>query len=340
MKTIALLLSILFIAVSTVFSQEMAKRNSDFHLLKGPYLGQKQPKMMPEVFASGIISNGSVNRDVSISPDGKEMYFGMHTPDFRYSTIIVTKQVDGVWTIPEVVSFASDPRYIYLEPALSIDGKKMFFLSNMPKDSTDNPGDEDIWVVDKINNEWGDPYNLGEPINSSGREFYPSLTENGTIYFSRADIGERIHYIYRSQLIDGKYSTPEKLPEQVNCGTNRFNAYIAPDESYIVVPAIGVKDGMGGVDYYIVFQREDGSWEEPINMGPKINSSTGAEWSFYVSPDKKFIFYMATKELPEEKQPKSLSMDFFQNLLTMPQNGNADIYWMDAKIIEELKPQK
>jgi len=33
-------------------------------------------------------------------------------------------------------------------------------------------------------------------------------------------------------------------------------------------------------------------------------------------------------------------MDFFLNLSSMPQNGNADIYWMDAKIIEELRPLK
>jgi len=340
MRIIVLSLFALFIVVSSGFSQEMTKKNSNRTILKGSYLGQKPPGMNPEVFASGIISNGLENRDVTISPDGNEMYFGLHTPDFKYSTIIVTKQIDGIWTKPEVVAFASDPRYIYLEPALSFDGKKLFFLSNMPKDSTDNPGDEDIWVVEKNNNEWAGPYNIGEPINSDGKEFYPSLAENGTIYFTRAEKGQSVHYIYRSRLIDGKYATPEKLPKQVNCGTNRFNAYVAPDESYVVVPAVGIEGGLGGVDYYIVFKNEDDSWEEPINMGSNINSSAGAEWSFYVSPDKKYIFYMATKELPKEKQPKSLNMDFFLNLSSIPQNGNADIYWIDAKIIEELRPKK
>lgn len=340
MRTKTLLLWTLLTVVSIGFSQETSKGNSDFPVLKGPYLGQKQPEDTPEIFAPRIISNGLPNRDVAISADGKEMYFGMHTPDFKYSTIIVTRQIDGVWTSPEVASFATDPRYVYLEPALSVDSKKLFFLSSMPKDSTDNPGDEDIWVVERTDDKWGKPYNLGEPVNSPGQEYYPSLTENGTIYFTRANPGERIHYIYRSRLVDGKYAAPEKLPEQVNCGSNRFNAYIAPDESYLVVSAVGMADGMGGVDYYIVFRNDDDTWEEPMNMGPKINASTGGEWSFYVSPDKKFIFYMATKELPEEKQPKLLSMDFFQSLTSIPQNGNSDIYWIDAKIIEELRSKK
>lgn len=314
-----------------------AQEKENFPQLEGPYLGQKTPEITPEIFAPGIISNGQSNRDVAISPDGKEMYFGLHNSNFSYATIITTQQINGVWTKPEVVSFATDPRYYYLEPALSYDGNKMFFLSNLPKDSIDKPGDQDIWVVDRTKNGWGKPYNLGEPINTTGSEFFPSLTQDGTIYFCRAEAGERIHYIYKSKLVNGKYSTPEKLPEQVNCGINRFNAYVAPDESYIVVPAAGMKDSFGGVDYYIVFQKDDGSWEEPINMGPKINSSTGAEHSLYVSPDHKYIFFMATKGLTEDHQPKKLSVDFFNTLLISPQNGNSDIYWIDAKIIDELK---
>jgi hypothetical protein len=166
------------------------------------------------------------------------------------------------------------------------------------------------------------------------------LTDDGSIYFTRAEKGQRINFIYRSRLVDGTYTTPEKLPEQVNCGTNRFNAYVAPDESYMVVPALGVKGGFGGVDYYIVFRNEDDSWQEPINMGAKINSATGSEWSFYVSPDKKYAFFMATKVLPKEKQPALLSRDFFLNLSSMPENGLPDIYWVDAKLIETLRPKK
>jgi hypothetical protein len=328
------------IAFLWIFSLGFSQVTTNFPVLKGPYLGQKPPGMEAELFAPGIISNGLPNRDVAISPDGNEMYFGVHTPDFSYATIIVTRQINGIWTKPEVVSFATDPRYTYLDPALSFDGKKMFFLSNMPKDDTENPGDDDIWVVEKIKDEWGKPYNLGEPVNSDGNEFYPSLTEDGAIYFTRAEKEQRIHFFYRARFVDGKYTEPEKLPEQVNCGTNRFNAYVAPDESYVVVPAVGLEKGFGGVDYYIVFRNEDDTWQEPVNMGEKFNSPTGAEWSFYVSPDKKYIFYMATKELPKERQPKTFNMDFFLNLSAMPQNGNSDIYWIDAKWIEDLKKEK
>ncbi len=335
---VLILLSICIVGKSG-FSHEKTKSSSDFPILKGQYLGQTPPGMTPEIFAPGIVSTGLPNRDVAISPDGKEMYFGIHTENFQYSTILITKQIDDHWTRPEVVSFAIDPRYVYLEPFISCDGNKLFFLSNMPKDDTGNPGDEDIWVVEKNEGGWGKPTNLGDPVNSDGQEYFPALTEDGTLYFTRAKKGERIHYIYRSRFVDGKYTTPEKLPEQINCGRNRFNAYVAPDESYVVVPAVGVEEGVGGVNYYIVFKDEEDSWQEPVNMGPIINSPKGNGWSFYVSPDKKFVFFMSTRKLPEEKQPQSLNYEFFKNLSSIPENGNSDIYWIDAKIIETLKPR-
>ncbi len=334
-KSFIVLVSILFL-----FSASMAqnKRPSNFPLLKGPYLGQKPPGKMPLLFAPNIISNGFSNRDVAISSDGKEMYFGLNVA--KYLTIIETHQVDGIWSKPKVLPFASDSRYKYFEPTLSPDGNKMFFLSNMPIDGSSEPSDEDIWVVDRTESGWGKPYNLGAPINSKGNEFFPSLTNDETMYFTRGKAGERINFIYRSKLVNGKYTEPEKLPKQVNCGTNRFNAYIAPDESYIVVPALGVEGGLGGVDYYIVFRNDDDTWCEPINMGDKINSATGREWSFYVSPDQKYIFYMASKEPTDSSIPKKLSIDFFNKLVNIPENGQSDIYWIDAGIIDELKNQK
>jgi len=333
------IINVIFLAVILLIFFSCSKQNS-FPILKGPYMGQTTPGMEPELFAPGIISNGMANRDVAISPDGKEMYFGIHTPDFSYSSILFTKQINNVWTKPELLPFATNPKYVHLEPALSKDGNTLFFLSTMPNDSSDKPTDEDIWCVDRVDNGWGKPYNLGEPVNSKGSEFFPSLTNDGTIYFTRREPGQREEFIYRSKFINGKYTTVEKLPKQVNCGTNRFNAYISPDESYIIVPAIGMKDGLGGVDYYIVFRNEDDTWEEPINLGSKINTPTGANWSFYVTRDQKYIFYMATKGLPADKIPNTLNYNFFSKLKDSPLNGNPDIFWVDAKIIEDLRPKK
>jgi hypothetical protein len=46
-------------------------------------------------------------------------------------------------------------------------------------------------------------------------------------------------------LIDGKYQEPEKLPPQVNSGLTQYNAFIDPDEKYLIVPVNGRNDTFG-----------------------------------------------------------------------------------------------
>lgn len=324
-------------SILPLYSQNPQKENLVFPVLSGPYMGQKAPGIIPELFAPEIISDGMPNRDIAISPSGDEIYFSVSTPNFQFSTIVFTKQINGIWTKPEVTTFAADPRYKYIEPAFSCDGKKLFFASNMPKDGTVNPGDYDIWVVDRLNDGWGKPYNLGEPVNTPGGEYFPSLTKNGTLYFTRNEQGESISYIYRSGFVNEKYSLPEKLPEQINCGEDRYNAYISSDESFMVVPAQGVEKGAEGAFYYIVFKKEDGTWHNPLNMGPSINSKPSKGWSLSISPDGKYIFFMASKKSTNMILPETLSMDFLRETHLKPENGNSDIYWVDAKIIETMR---
>ncbi len=60
---------------------------------RGPYLGQKPPGPKPEVFAPGVISTGIFERDVAMTPDGREFYF---SAGFRaVTTIMVTRLRDG-----------------------------------------------------------------------------------------------------------------------------------------------------------------------------------------------------------------------------------------------------
>lgn len=65
-----------------------------------------------------------------------------------------------------------------LEPALSVDGLQMFFVSRRPAVGSGEPVDhEDIWVVDRVDDGCGAPRNLGAPINTLQSEFFPSVTD-------------------------------------------------------------------------------------------------------------------------------------------------------------------
>ena len=310
---------------------------STFPELRGPYLGQTPPGLEPEIFAPGIISTGLATRDIAMTPDGSELYFAV-TLGGR-TMIMVTRQQDGVWTEPAVAPFSG--RYLDVEPAISPDGQRFFFLSTRPQaGQEEKPGwvYQDIWVMDREGDAWGEPYNLGSPVNSDSPEYFPSVTTDGTIYFTREG-EDRVSATWRSRLVDGAYTEPEMLGPEVNCGSNRFNVYVAPDESFAIVPNVGRDDAIGGADYYVVFRSEDDTWSEPINMGPAINQPQGAEWSASLSPDGKYLFFMSSRAYGETDIPlTSKSITDLLGLSTQPGWGSSDIWWVSAEIIESLRP--
>ena len=330
---IAIVLPILFLG-----GQEKPKA---FPVLKGPYLGQTPPGMEPEVFAPGIVSTGLNTRDIAFTPDGKEIYFCVNLGSFTFSTIMVTRLKDGAWTEPEVLEHMEDPGCWNIEPCVSADGKKFFFMSNRPdREKNEAKGDEDIWVMDRAGDGWGEPTNLGAPVNSDSAEFFPSLTRDNTLYFTRRDEASGIENIYRSRLLGGKYQEPEKLPGQVNSGQTRFNAFVAPDESYIIVPVFGRQDSLGQTDYTISFRGADDTWSEAVNMGTKINSASGNEYSASVSPDGRYLFFMSSRLPARATWPQKLTAAYLQRLRAKPGYDNTAIYWVDARIIDSLRPRK
>jgi pimeloyl-ACP methyl ester carboxylesterase len=308
------------------------------HINGFPLLDMKPPGKEPVIFAPGIISDELINRDIAISPDGNEIFYSASTPGFNYSAIIQVKKENGIWGNPEVASFSRDPRYKYLEPAFSHDGNTLFFSSNMSRNSLGEASDNDIWAVKRDGDSWGIPYNLGSPVNSDGGEYFPSLTSDGTIYFTRNRKDETTSYIYKSVFDKSSesFSDPIKLPAEINCGTDRYNAFVAPDESFVVIPAEGVEENVYGSNYYITYKLEEGIWTMPVNMGPMINTKRVNGWSFSMSPDGQYVFFMAVRIPVKDDKQQILSLEFMRHQIARPENGNADIYWMDAGIIREL----
>jgi len=327
-----LLLPCLFPCCSEIPSE---RRAGSFPVLEGDYLGQTPPGAEPEIFARGIISDPMQNRDVAISPDGDEMYFGLASAGIL--TIIYSKRVDGRWTAPEIAPFATDPNVYCFEPCISPDGGTFMFLSNRAPEGKEPKGGwayQNIWAMDRREGGWSEPYDLGAPINTDAAEFFPSLTDDGTLYFTRGE--GREYYVYRSRQMDRGYAEPERLGPGVNAGTGQYNAFIARDESYLIHLVADREENIGLADYYISFRNDDDTWTGPINMGPKINRPGARGASPYVTRDSGYFFFSSTEPLAGDA---TLSYDLVRRLYYEPENGSPDIYWVDASFIEDLRPE-
>jgi WD40-like Beta Propeller Repeat len=235
---------------------------------------------------------------------------------------------------PAVFEYCTDPAYKYVEPHISPDGTKLYFISNMPEGSS-SQGNEDIWVCTKTDGRWSEPRNLGAPVNTTSKEFFPSVTHDGTIYYTHLDTVANEEFIYRSGIVDDAYQVPEKLGPNVNIGRARYNAFVAADESYIIVPAYGMPDSFGATDYYISVRDSLDNWSQPMNMGPAINTSFPGEWSASVSTDGKYLFLMSDRM--GSASLGKLNAEALQGFHISPQNGNPDIYWISTTVIEVLR---
>ncbi|UCH85074.1 MAG: PD40 domain-containing protein [Candidatus Latescibacterota bacterium] len=338
---LALLVAAVGISSGCGGSKDTVEQDSAQPVLTGDYLGQTAPGMTPELFAPGFVSTGMYERDVAMTPDGNELYFGLMSGG--YVMIIGTKQEKGKWSPPEIASFCDNPDAFDLEPHITPDGKRMLFLSTRPQ-----PGQEpmtgwvyqDIWAADREGDGWSQPYNIGWPINTDDPEYFPSVTKDGTMYFTREidDGGKRRSLIHRSRSADGKYEEAEVLPEQVNPGDMQFNAFIDPDEKYLIVCMAGHPENIGRGDYYVCFRSEDDTWTDAINMGEAINTPGNNVTSPYVSPDGKYFFFASNRKR-DDTQAQTRSYAKIQEMANDPQNGSADIYWIDASYIETLRPE-
>lgn len=302
------------------------------------YFGMKPPGATAALFAPDIVSTGMDERDLAVTPYGQEIYWCVSSPNHGFSTIVMSRQSETAetgWTPPRVAPHMGDPSVLHIEPAISPDGKQMFFTQVRP-DAAGGFQDADIWVMDRGKTGWGKPHPLDGSINTDGGEFFASPTRSGTLYFTREPRDGHEPGIYRSRPADGKYADAERLPIQVNAGTGRFNAFVDRDERFLIVPIQGMADTVGGVDYYVVFRNDDDTWTGPVNLGTNVNTNGSQEYSPYISPDGKYLFFMSSRR--EVKLPPSLTYRFLADLAGRPRNGGSDVWWIDARFIEKLRP--
>ena len=159
---------------------------------------------------------------------------------------------------------------------------------------------------ERTNSGWSEVKSLGAPFKDIPI-MRLTASSKGTYYFDEATETGPIRY---SRLIDGKREKPRTL--NIEMGNWNAHPFIAPDESYLIWDDQG-EGGYGDSDLYISFRQKDGSWGAAINLGDKINTEFEDAYGS-VTPDGKYFFFH-----------RSFSQD------------KADIFWVDAQIIETLR---
>lgn len=162
--------------------------------------------------------------------------------------------------------------------------------------------------MERTNSGWSEPKSLGIPFKGIPIMRLTASAAETYVFDEREEIGT-IRY---SRLVDGKREDPKAFSKEINTGKWIAHPFIAPDESYLIWDSER-EGGYGDSDLYISFRQEDGSWGPAINMGEDINTEREDIYGS-VTPDGKYLFFH-----------------------TYLEEGKADIFWVDAQVIENLR---
>ncbi|RDY57742.1 TolB family protein [Flagellimonas nanhaiensis] len=238
------------------------------------------------------LTTSGVEYGGSLSMKNGEIFYTRATEDFSERQITRSRFVNGIFSEPERVKIGGEYYTDASDVQITENGDYLYFKmrGNVPDDVSRRDGN--IWRSKSENGVWSKAELLPSEINSELSEYYPMITNSGNLYFSR-EYEDTSYDIYVSRFEDGKYQEAERLPNHINTNLLESDAYVSPDETYMVFVRMYAEEGLGVSDLYISFQ-EDNAWSHPKNM--RSLNSNGVDGSPFVTADGKYLIFTSTRD--------------------------------------------
>ena len=178
--------------------------------------------------------------------------------------------------------------------SVTADGLEMYFASNVAPGGS---GGFDIWMATRATTDepWGEAVNLGAPVNTSGHEMGACVSADGLelfLVFDHRPGGKGDHDVWVStrQSRNDPWSEPANLGPTVNhFGFDGVSSLSADDLTLLL--GSSRPGGHGGMDLWATTRAtRDAPWEEPVNLGPTVNSASD-EVCASISADGLTLFF-------------------------------------------------
>ena len=209
------------------FNDEKNRLFKIFFVTKKGNSGWTPPKILAKEITTGF-NDGPV----TFNETGNIIYYSRNTsvenslrnisdPSNKLG-IFSAELINGIWT--NIIPFTyNDPLYSFCTPALTPDGDRIYFSSDMPGGS----GGMDLYYCDRHNNDWDQPVNLGPVINTQKNESFPFACKFGRLYFaSDGHEGFGGKDLYYTQEINGEWLAPVHLDSSINSPADDFGIVI------------------------------------------------------------------------------------------------------------------
>jgi hypothetical protein len=252
-----------------------------------------------------VINSTSSDYGPCVSADGLELYFcSERAGGFGAADIWVSKRqsVNDPWESPvnigSTVNSSSSESY----PSLSSDGLTLYFSDAYT--GTPRPGGQgggDLWMATRPsrNAPWGEPVNMGTPINSTDLDMSPAISGDGlTLIFNSRNraggLGSWDLWMSTRSGLQDPWGQPVNLGSGVNSGNWEGEGGLSAD-GLAVLFGSGRTGIVGGVDMWMSTRRTLADpWTAAVNLGPVVNSSID-DGTPRLSPDMKTLYFNSNR---------------------------------------------
>ena len=293
---------IISIILVLVFARAAVIANADF------FFGEPTNVLSP-------VNMSNQDYDPFVSADGLMLLFGSDRTGGSGGTDIwmaTRTTTDDPWGTPLNLGPTINSPHRDTDPSLSIDGLSLFFTSDRPEGF----GGEDLWMTKRAtpDSSWSEPVNLGSTVNGVYNETDPSISTDGlTLYFSEwhwpsewgfpepqlrpGGHGGSDIWITTRPTKEEPWGEPINLGPIVNSESNDYMQGVSID-GLIMFFSSDRMGGLGGFDLYVTRRvTQNDPWQDPVNLGPAVNSS---DWDVdpEVSADGSILYFSTAQFEP------------------------------------------
>jgi Tol biopolymer transport system component len=247
------------------------------------------------------VNSSAADGDTSISTDGLELFFeGRRSDGHGPADIYVSTRasISDPWDQAEILGPPISGPDWNTTPDISSDGLELYFTST-------RSGPWDIWVSTRASRDdpWEEPVNLGPTVNSSAQDYAPSISSDGlSLYFSSdrsGGFGKLDLWVTTRATKGAPWEEPVNLGPTVNSSLDEAMPDISADGRVLFFSDfMGPPQragGYGGQDLWMTTRASlNDPWEEPVNLGPIVNSSS-FDFSPNISADGSTFYFTSDR---------------------------------------------
>ena len=183
--------------------------------------------------------------------------------------------------------------YTETKPVISADGKTLYFCrQNHPKNIRGKQDQQDIYRSELIDGRWSPAINIGWPLNDQHPNGICSVSPDGNSvllineYISGGYMKPGVSISHRDA---NDWSFPVKLEIENFYNFSPYVDYFMSSDSKVLLMSVQRRDGYGDQDLYVSFYQQE-KWQEPLNLGPVVNTS-GADFAPFLAADGKTLYF-------------------------------------------------